>query len=184
MSGGYFNYKQYQIEEIADEIENIVKIETSPRPPVVKEKHMSAYSSSYQHHGCRVLDRCNIVYNTIEEEHERYKRDENMLDVSDIEEIRNGKGFSAVDKHGIKYEVSERIAEHYYDEDGEEIYYQDYEPETIEEFRKAIKVLREAAVYAQRIDWLLCGDDGEETFHKRLKEELGKLKEQTNETDS
>lgn len=27
-------------------------------------------------------------------------------------------------------------------------------------------------------------DDGEETFHKRLKEELGKLKEQTNETDS
>lgn len=183
MSGGHFDYKQYQIDEIADEIENIVERETSERPPVVREKYMSAYSS-YEHHGYRVLDRCNIVYNTIEEEHERYKRDENMLEVSDIEEIRNGKGFSAVDKHGIKHEVSERIAEHYYDEDGEEIYFQDYEPETIEEFRKAIKVLREAAVYAQRIDWLLSGDDGEETFHKRLKEELGKLKEQTNETDS
>lgn len=98
-----------------------------------------------------------------------------MLDVSDIEEIRNGKGFRAINKLGVEYEVSERIVEHYYDEDGNEIYYQDYEPETIEEFRKAIKVLREAAVYAQRIDWLLSGDDGEETFHKRLKKELSKL---------
>ena len=183
MSGGHFDYKQYQIEEIADEIERIVERETSPRPPVVREKYMSAYNS-YEHHGCRGWDRYSILYNTIEEEHERYKRDEKMLEVSNIEEIRNGRGFSAVDKHGIKYEVSEKIAEHYYDEDGEEIYYQDYEPETIEEFRKAIKVLREAAVYAQRIDWLLSGDDGEETFHKRLKEELGKLKEQTNEADT
>lgn len=183
MSGGHFEYKQANIEEIADEIENIVERETSPRPPVVREKYMSAYSS-YQHHGCRGWYRCNIVYNTIEEEHERYKRDENMLEVSEIEEIRNGKGFRAVNKSGVEYAVRERIAEHYYDEDGNEIYYQDYEPETIEEFRKAIKVLREAAVYAQRIDWLLSGDDGEETFHKRLKEELGKLKEQTNEADS
>jgi hypothetical protein len=183
MSGGYFNYKQYQIEEIADGIEDIVERETSPRPPVVREKYMSAYSS-YEHHGCRGWYRCNIAYNTIEEEHERYKRDENMLDVSDIDEIRNGKGFRAKNKLGVEYAVSERIAEHYYDDAGKEIDYYDYEPETIEEFRKAIKVLREAAVYAQRIDWLLSGDDGEETFHKRLKEELGKLKAQTNEADS
>lgn len=183
MSGGHFDYKQYQIDEIADEIENIVERETSERPPVVREKYMSAYSS-YEHHGYRSWHRCSILYNTIEEEHERYKRDENMLEVSDIEEIRNGRGFSAVDKHGIKYEVNERNAEHYYDEDGKEIDYYDYEHETIEEFRKAIKVLREAAVYAQRIDWLLSCDDGEETFHKRLKEELGKLKAQTNEADS
>jgi hypothetical protein len=38
-----------------------------------------------------------------------------------------------------------------------------------------MKVLRVAAVYAQRIDWLLSGDDGEESFLKRLKEELGQL---------
>ena len=175
MSGGHFDYKQYQIEQIAEEIEGIVERETSPRPPVVREKYMSAYSN-YEHHGCRGWDRCSILYNTLEEEHERYKRDENMLEVSDIEEIRNGKGFRAVNKLGVEYQVSERIAEHYYDEDGNEIYYQDYEPETIEEFRKAIKVLREAAVYAHRIDWLLSGDDGENTFHERLKEELDKLK--------
>lgn len=47
--------------------------------------------------------------------------------------------------------------------------------ETIKEFKVAVGVLNLAAVYAQRIDWLLSGDDGEETFHKRLKEEVSKI---------
>lgn len=36
--------------------------------------------------------------------------------------------------------------------------------------------MKQAEVYAQRIDWLLSGDDGEESFHERLKEDLDKLK--------
>lgn len=51
----------------------------------------------------------------------------------------------------------------------------DYSPETLKEFENAIEILNKAYVYAQRIDWLVSGDDGEETFHKRLKEELEKL---------
>ena len=39
-----------------------------------------------------------------------------------------------------------------------------------------LKILNKAFVYVNRIDWLLSGDDGEETFHKRLKEDLEKLK--------
>lgn len=50
-----------------------------------------------------------------------------------------------------------------------------YSPETLEEFRKGIDVLKKAAVYAQRIDWLISGDDGEEAFHRRLKEELEEI---------
>ena len=48
--------------------------------------------------------------------------------------------------------------------------------ETLNEFRKGVKLLRKAYIYAQRIDWLLSGDDGEESFHERLKEELETLK--------
>jgi hypothetical protein len=48
-------------------------------------------------------------------------------------------------------------------------------PETLAEFRHAIDLLYQAEIYAQRIDWLLSGDDGEETFHKQLKEDLEKL---------
>ncbi len=51
-----------------------------------------------------------------------------------------------------------------------------YSPETIAEFEKAVKALKLAYVYAQRIDWLLSGDDGEDSFHKRLQAQLGELK--------
>ena len=50
-----------------------------------------------------------------------------------------------------------------------------FSPETIEEFKKGLVVLRQAYVYAQRIDWLVCGDDGEDSFHRRLKFEMEKL---------
>ncbi len=51
-----------------------------------------------------------------------------------------------------------------------------YSPETIEEFERAMVILKMAYVYAQRIDWLLSGDDGEDSFHKRLQAQLGELK--------
>jgi hypothetical protein len=51
-----------------------------------------------------------------------------------------------------------------------------YSPETIAEFKKAVKALKLAYVYAQRIDWLLSGDDGEDSFHIRLQAQLGELK--------
>ena len=50
-----------------------------------------------------------------------------------------------------------------------------YSEEIIEEFKKGIKALKIAEIYAQRIDWLLSGDDGEENFFKRLKKELEQL---------
>ena len=54
-----------------------------------------------------------------------------------------------------------------------------YTAETIAEFRKGLKALRQAEVYAQRIDWLVSGDDGEDSFHRRLAEDLAKLAEPT-----
>jgi hypothetical protein len=55
-------------------------------------------------------------------------------------------------------------------------YYYEYPPEVIEKFKEGLDILRKAEVYAQRIDWLVSGDDGDETFLERLKEDLGKLK--------
>lgn len=52
----------------------------------------------------------------------------------------------------------------------------EYSKETIKEFKKGIALLKKAEVYAHRIDWLLSGDDGEDSFHKRLKHDLEELK--------
>jgi nicotinic acid mononucleotide adenylyltransferase len=47
-----------------------------------------------------------------------------------------------------------------------------YTAETIAEFRNAIEHLQKAAAYVHRIDYLVSGDDGEETFHRRLRHDL------------
>ena len=55
------------------------------------------------------------------------------------------------------------------DEWGDPISY-GYSEETLKEFKKGIEILKLAEHYAHRIDWLVSGDDSEESFHKRLKE--------------
>jgi len=47
-----------------------------------------------------------------------------------------------------------------------------YPPEVIAEFERAIHALHVARVYACRVDWLVSGDDGEESFFSRLKSDL------------
>jgi hypothetical protein len=50
-----------------------------------------------------------------------------------------------------------------------------FSDETILEFRNGIAALKRAYVYAQRIDWLVSGDDSEPYFHTRLQEDLKEL---------
>lgn len=66
----------------------------------------------------------------------------------------------------------------WYNEYPEDRFYPTYSPQVQEVMRTAVKKLREAAIYAQRIDWFLSGDDGEESFIKRLSEDLEKLLEE------
>ena len=63
----------------------------------------------------------------------------------------------------------------WYERYPEDLNHYKYPDAVIEEFKKGVDILRKAHVYAQRIDWLISGDDGEESFHRRLKEELDKL---------
>lgn len=80
-------------------------------------------------------------------------------------------------------DVDEYIEDHYLDGDAKEYVITnqhtvpnicDYSEDTIKEFKQAINILKKAEVYTQRIDGLLSGDDSEESFHIRLKEDLNK----------
>lgn len=108
MSGGAFEYNQYKIGYIADQIEH--EIERNGRPKTKEEL-----------------------------------RDESWRDPD------------------------------WYKKYPEDLNHYKYPDEVIEEFKNAVKNLRIAEVYAQRVDWLLSGDDGEESFLRRLKEDLEKL---------
>ena len=50
-----------------------------------------------------------------------------------------------------------------------------FNSETIKHFQDAVMYLRKATAYAQRIDWLVSGDDSEKSFNQRLVEELNKI---------
>ena len=119
MSGGHFDYYQWQIKDIADSIEDYI----------------------YGH--------------SIDKEDINYYIEDHWLDDEEKEYIKKN-------EHTIPNRYN-------------------YSKETIEEFKKGLSLLRKAYIYAQRIDWLLSGDDGEESFHKRLKEELDNLKNKKNE---
>jgi hypothetical protein len=60
----------------------------------------------------------------------------------------------------------------WYEKYPEDKYHPEYSKEAIEEFKKGVELIKQAQIYMQRIDWLLSGDDGEESFLKRLKEDL------------
>lgn len=56
-----------------------------------------------------------------------------------------------------------------------------YSPSTLDQMKTALHHLKVASIYAHRLEWLFSGDDGEETFHECLREDLDKLKEEENE---
>ena len=84
---------------------------------------------------------------------------------------------SKIDKNGTEIPEKERWNnQEWYEKYPDDKFYRNYPDEILNEFKEAIRILRKAAVYAQRVDWLLSGDDGEESFLMRLKEELSELK--------
>lgn len=87
------------------------------------------------------------------------------LDEEDVRNILNGRW--------LEDDVAAYIKKHHHTIPNEF----GYSKETIKELKKGIAILKKAEVYAQRIDWLLSGDDGEDNFHSCLREDLEKLKE-------
>jgi len=54
--------------------------------------------------------------------------------------------------------------------------YPTYSPKEIQKFQEAVVAIRIARVYAHRVDYLVSGDDGEESFFTRLEEDLKEIK--------
>lgn len=105
MSGGKFSYKQWHIDNIANQIEQEVILSGKPIP-----KQNWSY----------------------------YERQE----------------FEETHKHPMNYAYPDSV---------------------LRRMEEAVYALRAAAIYAQRVDYLLSGDDGEESFEERLSKELSEL---------
>lgn len=175
MSGGAFDYYQYHIDDIIARIEEEIERATCERPPLVTKQGVSVWeidsptSRSYcMHYRFSSFERA-IEYFSNSPHYELIKG-------------ANREGETTVhfkDRFSDEvYEVKSYTYEEYEHKEYEEApYFPEYTPETIQEFRNGVEILKKASVYAQRIDWLISGDDGEDSFHKRLKEDLKKLEQ-------
>lgn len=116
MSGGYFDYAQSRIDDIADRIED--------------------YLYGHELDDCELQDYITGNPNDDDEEAEY------VLTHRHTKPNRNG-----------------------------------YRFQTLQQMKRAVKSLRKAAVYAQRIDWLLSCGDSEESFMARLISDLKAVKQ-------
>ncbi|MGD9991906.1 MAG: hypothetical protein AB7E36_06910 [Salinivirgaceae bacterium] len=62
--------------------------------------------------------------------------------------------------------------EDYYEKYPEDRFYPTYTALVQEKLREAVNALRQAEIYAHRVDWFLSGDDGEDNFPERLSSDL------------
>jgi len=165
MSGGIFEYRQYFLDEVVEIIEQEVKDATKPKPPLRQVSRIVRYRKLGKNSST------GFVYDEFETIEEAYK-------------ILVAKPFINIIVHEeerILYEdtntnTTYEIKKYSYEEYTEEGYFPEYTEVTIKEFKKAIEIIKQAKVYIDRIDYLLAGDDSEEDFHKRLKEELSEIK--------
>lgn len=81
----------------------------------------------------------------------------------------SGGAFEYLQRRYEWQEAIERI-EHIVEENHSEL-----RLDVIEEFKKGLRIIKEAKVYLERIDYLLSDDDGEDSFLKRLKSDLEQL---------
>ena len=169
MSGGHFDYYQHHISDIADKLEeSLADIEYAKSVGTIKNKevygHLLDTETGRIYWPNWLLDACN--------------RNDNIEDViKSLEKwyaIRGTDGKLYYIEHDKQYEVVVYSDETEEWADGK-WHLEIEDPEVVEEFKKGLKILKTAAIYAQRIDWLLSGDDGEESFKERLKEELDEL---------
>lgn len=168
MSGGHFDYQQYYIDDIANSIEKEIEEAINPKPPLVWREGVSVFKKIDDWHSKGVY----MGFKTYDEAVKNLKKDKAYKFIREYE--KDGKRISEFMEGDRQIEVKEIKYQEY--EDGE--YYPEYTEETIQIFKDAVKILRKAAIYAQRIDWFLSGDDGEDNLKERLEEELKELEEQ------
>lgn len=170
MSGGHFDYHQYHISDIAEHLErDIADIEYARDIGKVKKKEIcghlldmdgrKVYPSWFMDRISRYDDREQLI-RSLKKSGDIIEKDGKIY----VENC-NGPGLCEVVVYESESEVWADGNWHFDVEDSS----------VLDDMKKGLVALKVAAIYAQRIDWLLSGDDGEESFKRRLKEELDAL---------
>jgi hypothetical protein len=76
------------------------------------------------------------------------------------------------------HDMAEELKDLIYKIENKDEYYDDYNSETLKKFKECYNHLLITEKEIHRIDWLVSGDDGIDSYHERLKEELEEIETQ------
>ncbi len=186
MSGGHFDYHQFYIREIADTIERDIALALQPKPDKVHEdywiiKVMDCFCSYY------IYPRYSTEFESYEEAEEFLIQREEVVRAEakyaerffkDDFTFQSKVHFMSRTKDDEKIPVLFAIHHCVYDRYPYDVDVLELEDSTLETMKEAYHQLRIAEIYAQRVDWMMSGDDSEETLQKRLQRELQAFEEE------
>ena len=180
MSGGYFDRNIYAIGEIVASIERDIARALRPKPEKIHKDYWTIYvkDSFGSYHSYMGF----LSFSSYEEAESFLLTDKTIVKA---EQKYSDQHFFA---EGIIFQSTKRYMSDTYD--GERIpvlysihhcYYDHYLyeadvlellDETIDAMKEAYRQIRIAEIYAERVDWMMSGDDSEECFRERIKEDL------------
>ena len=175
MSGEAFDCVESRIYDIIERVEREIERATCERPPLVTETGVAVKERiSEGHWRYDMYPQFRSIQSA-----KKYFREIGCKVLEDV--TRDGERYILMEDVVTKqvFCINTYTSTHYApDDNGEEPYFPDYTEETLAEFRRGIKVLKQAYIYAHRMAYLISCDDGEKEFHERLKEELKELEEE------
>lgn len=162
MSGGTFDYSQYQIDYAVEKIEYQLKINRltikDNWDSLTEEQRRDV--SDYE----RPWDALYHPYWVDDEASEKANKELGLKD-GDWEKLSD---VSKAKWHEIKHNATKKIM----DEHNNSFLGADYSDETIAKIKEMLPIIKRAKIYLDRIDWLFTGDDGEKSFIERTEEDL------------
>lgn len=183
MSGGYFDRNVYAIGEIADSIERDIARALRPKPEKIHKDYWTIYEkdsfvSYHSYMGFASYEDAEsflLTDKTIVKAEQRYS-DQHFFVEGVI--FQSTKRYMSDTYDGERIPVLYSIHHCYYDRYPNDADVLELTDETIETMKEAYRQIRIAEIYATRMDWMMSGDDGEDSFRERIKEDLAEFKKE------
>lgn len=180
MSGGYFYRNTYAMREIANTIERDIARALKPKPEKIQEDYWTIYEKdsfgsyhsyrTYMDFGCcddaeSFLLRDKTIVKAEQKYTERFFNADDVIFQSTTRDMSDT-------PDGEQIPVLYSIHHCYYDRYPYNVDVVEWSDETISAMKEAYRQIRIAEIYAERVDWMMSGDDSEECFRERIKEDL------------
>lgn len=180
MSGGYFDYQEYVLGDIARSIEHDITRALQQKPVKVHEDYWIIEErdqphSCHSYKGYLMFATYNEAESFLLSNGEIVKAESKYADgrfFNDGVIFQSTKLYMTGTSNGeqipVLYSIRHCIYDHY-PNDADVLELTD---RTVETLKEAYKQIRIGEIYATLVDRMMSGDDGEDTFHERLKDEL------------